>query len=194
MNGKNKKILCIAVLFLLSVFFLVAVIFLQLRSCELQKEITARKEMHAIEETKACKDHTKQEDSTEITTSQILEIQREEPKQTVSYASKPTTPKVTQSKPPIKHEETETKVIPATTAVQEILTEAKPTEAPSEPELAPVLSVNLKTKKIHGPNCPVLNHSNPESVKQILRKDVEEYLWEGYSFCSKCKGYAQDER
>ncbi len=193
MNGKNKKILCIAVLFLLSVSFLVAVIFLQLRSCELQKEITARKEMHAIEETKTCKDQTKQEASSEITTSQILEIQREEPKQTVSHAPKPTAPKATQTKP-AKHEATEKEVIPATTAVQEILTEAKPTEVPSEPELAPVLSVNLKTKKIHGPNCPVLNHSNPESVKQILRKDVEEYLWEGYSFCSKCKGYAQDER
>lgn len=191
MNGKNKKILCIAVLFLLSVFLLVAVIFLQLRSCELQKEITARKEMHAIEETKACKDQTKQDASNEITTSQILEIQREEPKQTVSYASKPTTPKATQANP-TKHEAIEKD--PATTAVQEILTEAKPTEAPSEPALAPVLSVNLKTKKIHGPNCPVLNHSNPEFVKQILREDVEEYLWEGYSFCSKCKGYAQDER
>ena len=64
------------------------------------------------------------------------------------------------------------------------------TETTTEQNLAPVLSVNLKTKTIHGPNCPVLAKTNPEYIKQIRRNEVDDYLLEGYKICKKCKGYA----
>lgn len=188
MIRKNKTVLHIAVLFLLSFLLLLGVILLQLHSKELREEILSRKEMQAIEEKQEQTAITAQEtisnydEQNESTTSAILEIQKNENQPLKTYTTKPRTTKTSET--------TKKSTLPKTTK-EETTTKSPVTEAPTEPQLAPVLSVNFKTKKIHGPNCPILHNTNPDNITEILREDVEEYLWEGYSFCSKCKGYAE---
>ena len=95
------------------------------------------------------------------------------------------------SKPSQNQIETPCTSKPNKTDTQTTKKETKPvTEAITESELVPVLSVNLKTKTIHGPNCPILSKTNPEDIKEIRRNEVDEYLLEGYKICKKCKGYA----
>ena len=109
------------------------------------------------------------------------------------------TTKVNQTK---KHSETSKNIDKTTTKTKiEITTEiivetttetTETTETPSS-SMPVVLVVNLKTKKIHSASCPLLKNQNTDYITEILSTDLEDYLFEGYTLCSKCKGdiYAQ---
>lgn len=204
MDRKRKQNLLVAVLFLLAFLLLIGVLLLQICSTKLKTEIEIRKEIRAVEEKIA--GETSSESNTTSTQTCFALANREEEKagdlsdarlQKNNYKNKENqslqdaTPKTTRSKSPQPTAEKSTSPAIKTTTTQAICTETIPTEAETEPQLPPVLSVNFKTKKIHGPNCPVLKQTNPENIREILREQVEDYLWEGYKFCSKCKGYAQ---
>lgn len=206
MDRKRKQNLLVAVLFLLAFLLLVSVLFIQIRASKLKTEIEIRKEMEAVEgkrvsetcsesnftiaetyytlaheeekQTSVPNNTTAKKGTNKKQDEKSLQSSLENSKTTKPQSQEHTTAKST--RPPMK-----------TTTTQAICTETVPTEAPTEQELPPVLCVNFKTKKIHGPNCPILKRTNPEFVREILREQVDDYLWEGYQFCSKCKGYAK---
>ena len=62
-----------------------------------------------------------------------------------------------------------------------------------EPQLDTVFVFSKNSKKLHSRTCPYVNQIKEENKRTITSNQLQEYLDNGYTFCSHCQGYVAEE-
>ena len=68
---------------------------------------------------------------------------------------------------------------------------AKPETTAESTELDSVLIINTNSKKIHSSTCSYARNIKEENKIAVSSDELQSYLNDGYTVCSRCKGYRE---